>query len=244
MNAYDNLVKRINDGLKQGGIYSDDFVGTDKIDFDEVNPWTYWQGKGIRNPKIMVVGQEWGSINQLNGYVEDFKKIKAMSLDDKSVHCFDTNPITTFNSDVNMAKFFEQLGYPNVAGERYDDLFFTNLIPGFRKASKSTGGFKKSWITSQVKDDFKELLKILKPKVVLCLGRTIFEGVIEILGLQKVTMNSWNQYLDGEGKDAIEYIIGDKIVNILAMPHPGNYGTNNRGRVKAENDWERIGKYI
>lgn len=35
MNAYDNLVKRINDGLKQGGIYSDDFVGTDKIEFDE-----------------------------------------------------------------------------------------------------------------------------------------------------------------------------------------------------------------
>ena len=27
----------------------------------EINLWTYWQGRGNFDPKIMLVGQDWGS---------------------------------------------------------------------------------------------------------------------------------------------------------------------------------------
>lgn len=249
MTAYDNLVRRINEGLKSGGVYSDDFVGTDKMEFDEVNPWTYWQGKGVRKPRIMVVGQDWGSINQLQGYVETFKRIKEQKMDDKKVHYFETKSLATFKTDENLNKYFDEaLNIKDILEIRYNDLFFTNLIPGFRKSGLSTGGFKKSWITAQVKEDFKELIHILQPQVVLCLGRTTFEGVMDSLSNSRPIIDKWNVYLDERVDKPVEYIIagedGEKSVSIFPMAHTGSYGVSNRGIDKVEGDWRKIREWL
>ena len=37
---------------------------------EEHNLWTYWQGRGVRHPKIVVVGQDWGSVEQSKKYFE------------------------------------------------------------------------------------------------------------------------------------------------------------------------------
>lgn len=42
---------------------------------EEINAWTYWQGLGVRAPKILVLGQDWGSSKIGENY---FKAIAEM----------------------------------------------------------------------------------------------------------------------------------------------------------------------
>ena len=60
--SYDDLVRRINAGLNGTTLYHDAFGAKPGKPLQEVNAWTYWQGYKVRNPKVMIVGQDWGSL--------------------------------------------------------------------------------------------------------------------------------------------------------------------------------------
>lgn len=240
--AYSKLVKTMN-----GRNYHNDFECKKGIPLQEVNAWTYWQGVGVRNPKIMVVGQDWGSEKAGEKY---FKAIDEMIIEginqDNKVHYFKYIKGKGFRTDINLAEGLKHLGYENVMEERYEDLFFTNLIPGYRKNGKSTGGFKAEWVTEDVRKDFKSLIEILQPKIVICLGKDTFRYATNSMGMENVLgKKKWNEYLDAQ-ENPVEISMGDKSVFFFAMPHLGHFGVVNREKSgqKVENDWKKIGEWM
>ena len=151
--TYEELVKKVNE--KSNHV---DFEPKSGMQLQEVNAWTYWQGVGVRNPKVMIVGQDWGSSKAAKNYFTaiDEMMTEGVSHHDK-VQYFKYVPEIyaggkAFDTDVNLAKGLKYLGlgYEDVMYKRYPDLFFTNLIPWYRKSDKSVGGFKASWITKDV----------------------------------------------------------------------------------------------
>ena len=246
MNNYENLVKKVNEGLSTGsGVYSDDFCASKEVEFDEVNAWTYWQGRGVRHPRIMVLGQDWGSYAVAEPYLKVIDKMMKDKKHSDEVHIFDEIAEKDFfPSDRNLIEYFGILGNYDIRHKMYPDLFFTNLIPGFRRGSQSAGGFKDKWITQQVKKDLVELVKILRPQVILCLGKNVFEHATLAFGIENVLGNKkWNEYLDDECRKPIK--VNDKLGEpsfLFALPHPGNYGVMNRkkGQHTSEEDWEKV----
>lgn len=68
--SYDDLVRRINAGLNGTTLYHDAFGAKPGKSLQEVNAWTYWQGYKVRNPKVMIVGQDWGSLKGSQPYFD------------------------------------------------------------------------------------------------------------------------------------------------------------------------------
>lgn len=245
---YDDLVKRINRGLLNGGVYHEAFGPKPGTQLDEVNAWTYWQGVGVRSPKVLIVGQDWGS---LNGNEKYFMAIDEIQIDegDCSVKYFKYLPEVEngggkFATDINLAKCLSLIGYEDALRIRYPDLFFTNLIPGYRKESKSTGGFKAAWVTKQVEEDFKELVEILNPKVIICLGKDTFKQVSRLYGKKGILQGqNWNTYLNDQDAP-LEIEENGRIINIFASAHPGYFGMKNRGSDNFYKDWERINLWL
>lgn len=66
MKSYEEAVKEIYNCLPSKDGF---FIQSPMMpEMKEPGLWTYWQGRGVRNPKIMIVGQDWGSISQSEPY--------------------------------------------------------------------------------------------------------------------------------------------------------------------------------
>lgn len=248
--TYDILVKRVNDNFRSGKRYHSMFVQKPNPEMHEINAWTYWQGLNVRHPRIMVVGQDWGSLYAGAPY---FKAIDEMILNHDTldkVHYFKYVPemkkgSREFATDLNLIEYFTRLGNYDIENKLYSDLFFTNLIPGYRTEENSTGGFKSDWVTKQVKDDFKDLISVLRPQVVLCLGQDTFKQAALIYGKRGVMGGrKWNDYLDSN-PEPLPINEESKVISYLfALPHPGYFGTMNRGKEKVKDDWDRVKAWL
>lgn len=74
MKEYQQLIAKVYDKL-DGKAGKDFFINNSDFErLEEHNLWTYWQGRGVRHPKIMVVGQDWGSIEQSKKYFQYIKE--------------------------------------------------------------------------------------------------------------------------------------------------------------------------
>lgn len=271
MRSYEELVKEIYDELDKDGNdtnrkYDKFFINnSDYPDFrlQEPSLWTYWQGRGVRNPKIMVVGQDWGSIEQSRKYYEYIKihpEARVVCLEQikkEFSECKDSD----FKTDEELVKLMQSLGYGNICERDYPELYFTNLIPGYRNSSKSTGNGSKvaKAITGQVEKDFRNLLEILQPKVVICLGRLVGETVAMWYGCADEIKGekSFNKFLYKElhenGAKPMKLKKGNEhIADMFVIAHLGNLGIANRRRGMKEEekknypekDWEAIGNYL
>lgn len=263
MDQYKELIKRIYNGLSE----KDGFFVNNPIlpALEEHSLWTYWQGRGVRNPKIMVVGQDWGSKAQSDKYCSYIK-----SYPDESVVSFEQIRQVTklkareFTTDKQLRNIMNDIfGYPDICKEKIEELYFTNLIPGYRKEGKSTGNSTevKRWIyddENHILDNFNELLEILKPQYLICLGCLVSESIAGKYGNDIVFKNkSYNEFLDEEldPKEVkpikIKLESGHNII-MFAMPHLGGLGKANRNKYlnkKEDNrsfddDWKVVAKYI
>ncbi len=246
--TYDELVKKINEKS-----YHEDFDIKKGLPLQEINAWTYWQGVGVRNPKIMIVGQDWGNIEKAKKYFYAIEEMMTEGVNHHDDVCyFKYVPKVNsggkdFATDLNLANGLKYLGYKDVLRKRYPDLFFTNLIPGYRKNDKSTGGFKSSWITTEVKEDFRGLIELLQPQVVICLGRDTFKHATRIMGIKNVFGKmSWNDYLNKQNKPVEIKLASGKISFFFAMPHPGYFGVYNRSKCGQiiDDDWKKVGEWM
>ena len=248
--SYDDLVCRINEGLNGTTLYHDAFGTKPGKPLQEVNAWTYWQGYKVRNPKVMVVGQDWGSLNGSKHYLDAIDDMITSRDLDNEVQYFKYIPETErsgkdFSTDLNLVECLKCIGYEDALHKRYDDLFFTNLIPRYRKSRKSTGGFKAAWVTKQVKQDFKDLVSILNPSIIICLGKDTFKQVCMAYGRRGVMKGkSWTEFLD-EQTAPVEMLDESGLkVRVFASAHPGYFGVLNRGKDRLLKDWERINIWI
>ena len=210
---------------------------------DEINLWSYWQG-GVNhlNAKILLVGQDWGSMDtekyEEARIVENIVQKKKIE-PNKYLSYVDGN---TNPTDKNLIKLFDSIGYDIT--KECPDLFFTNLALCYRADSKISGGFKTIW-ANNCGEFFKELVDIIKPKVILCLCRGTYEGVMKALGGQAEMVKSYNDII---GKPSV---VGG--YNVFPLAHCGSMGTANRNKGKDKHtdklhyqkeDWKEIQKYL
>lgn len=100
---------------------------------DEINLWTYWQGRGCLSPEILVVGQDWGNPETAVG------RQCLRNIENRRPYLENNS----FPSDKNLAILFEQAFNMDI-GKPDGRLFFTNLVLGCRsrgrwKAPSPTG---------------------------------------------------------------------------------------------------------
>lgn len=254
--------------------------GDDYFDFtwcpgfnQEINLWSFWQN-GYRDnvtsdmsAEILLVGQDYGS------YIEDgvFMPMISKCMEGS---CNSTEEYVTYirnskkrnDTDINLLELFEVLGEEYKADIKNPRLFFTNLCLGYRSCEKISGGN----ISKQMKHDsayLKELIDILRPKVVICLGALTYtcavEGLVDDAELTdaikkqiSLIKNSFITALDSH-TNHIRIECEDYGYEIFALSHPGFMGTSNRKRYTKntslkrlsaleilKKDWELIRKYL
>ena len=138
--SYDDLVRRINAGLNGTTLYHDAFGAKPGKPLQEVNAWTYWQGYKVRNPKVMIVGQDWGSLKGSQPYFDAIDDMITSRDLDNEVQAFKYIPETErggkeFSTDLNLVECLKCMGYEDALHKRYDDLFFGTVqaVKGMEK---------------------------------------------------------------------------------------------------------------
>ena len=211
---------------------------------EEINLWTYWQGRGNLDAEIFVVGQDWGEPKEDSEILKNICEINDGIRTD--YHFDEYNP-----TDCNLAKLFYSIGIPIPSGERDPRLFFANFVLGYRNHGL-TGGFKSRWIREN-EGFFLRLAEIIDPKIIICLGRNVFTGVTRSLG-KPVRMRNYNAFITGSQNPVTVKLPSGKEALVFAMAHCGVIGTLNRNRPKdpsgktglglQEEDWARIKDYL
>lgn len=214
-------------------------------DCHEINLWAYWQGRNNLNAKILLVGQDWGNPWDMtcDAFMQKLDCVGAGAMD----NYMENNESTT---DQNLTDLFrESLGID--VSKPCSDVFFTNYVMGYRKG-KISGGFRKAWVQhDQV--FFKELVEIIEPKVILGLGRNVFEAVL--MSFQQrpsPRIRRYNDYIESSNNPQTVTLQDEKNIPVFALAHCGAMVTMNRNRGKyledklllQKEDWRRIVPYL
>ena len=211
-------------------------------DCEEINLWTYWQGRGNLDAHIMLVGQDWGCPWDPN-YQPTIEQVRKANKNDE-YNYLSNNPSPT---DENLVKLFKELDY--IITRPCPDLFFTNFVLGYRNKGLS-GGYKKAW-AKQDKGYFKELVDIIEPKVILCLGRSTFEGVLSAFDVRLSSrIKNYNAFIESTNNPVAVTLENGKAAYVFALAHCGAMGTLNRNSKKSTDlekqlaDWRKIRAYL
>ena len=124
-----------------------------------------------------------------------------------------------------------------------NELFFTNFIPWYRAdGEKSSGGSLQEWIEPSV-PLFSRLVDIINPRVILCLGKTVFDGIRMAAG-QEYNYKGKKYYNDviGTGAEVVDF--KGKSIYVVPLAHSGNYGNLNRNERKKTDPSTRYAKQI
>ena len=245
---YRDLVKRARASYP---IYDDDQEPSkDELywckECNEINLWTYWQGRGHLDARIMLVGQDWG-----NPWVESCKSFLGILQNPPPGPLPDYMKNNESITDKNLQKLFKVIDKDLDISQSCADLFFTNFVLGYR-TGKISGNFKKAWADKD-SEYFRELVKIIEPKVVLCLGRSTYEAVMQALEPdKKLRIRRYNAFIESEDNPRMVYLESGKELAVFALAHCGAIGTMNRNRGNKdakgldlqEKDWKRIQAYL
>lgn len=211
-------------------------------DCEEINLWTYWQGRGNLDAKIMLVGQDWGCPWDTD-YQPTMEQVRKAN-QNCTYDYLNNNPSPT---DANLSRLFNELGYDIT--KPCSDLFFTNFVLGYRNRGLS-GGYKKAWAEHD-KGYFNELASIIEPKVILCLGRSTFEGVLSAFDTELPTrIKDYNDFIESAHNPVPVTLDSGETAHVFALAHCGAMGTLNRNRKKNASldaqveDWRKIIPYI
>lgn len=211
-------------------------------DCEEINLWTYWQGRGHLDAKIMLVGQDWGCPWDQSS--QSTMKQISLANQGQTYDYLNNNPSVTDN---RLIRLFQEIGYDIT--QECADLFFTNFVLGYRNKGTS-GGYQNSWMLHD-KDYFRELVNIMEPKVILCLGRSTFEGVLSAFDLTaSFRIRDYNAFIESSRNPVPVTLPGGETAYLFALAHCGAMGTLNRNRKKNASldaqieDWRKIISYL
>ena len=247
---------------------------------NQINLWSYWQGS--LNAKILLVGQDWGTVNPKSAddiFRDERTKenVRKMDRGEPAGYFDGIDEKIRFKTDTFIVDLFKELG--NEYGDvtlKNDDLFFTNLCLGYRSEGNSQG-FRVKWLRDDVKylcgfDDgegdkvkhISGLLQIVKPDVVICLGKKTYEVVAQQYnkalyddiknGTAELPKTDFFQRLDKQCNYMTIQIEG-KEIRIYGVAHPGPQGIANRyskskkedkkdGKSLQREDWQNIRNWL
>lgn len=204
----------------------------------EINLWTYWQGWGYAKDtphiKYMLIGQDFGppEKEETKGTIANVREMNKgnaiMFHKDVKLEGKDSQ------TDNNLIQYFGLLGRPKIDEKRYSDLFFCNCNLGYRKGNYS-GNMTRRVLENDSRE-MKELVDILQPENIICLGLETSVVMIRTLIDARFSCNNFSGLIG----DGAPYQYGDTYIYPVA--HPGYWGTMNRGVGNVEKDWMRIRK--
>lgn len=213
----------------------------------EINLWTYWQGRGNQKIEILLVGQDWGC-----AFDSNFEKMKnVIEQMNNGNDAIDYAENTNNPTDMHLIELFKVLGYD--LHKKNPTLFFTNLALGYRK-NGTAGGLKKEWLTDDVKYLLR-LVNIVQPKLILCLGKDTYEVVSSSLNGKKIQIERFYEALENNSNYADVKLESGENVRVYAVAHCGSYGIMNRKKYASQllknedglelqkQDWLKIKEY-
>ena len=209
----------------------------------EINLYTYWQGidyaKYTPKIKYLFVGHDWDNPFKTTPAMTSFRnRIRKMNAGDREIPYFDTK--TEYPTDKNLVELFKELKpkyYIDI--KRYEELFFTNFCLGYL-----TEGKVDKKLMMQDADLFRDLVKILEPEKILCLGQDTFMCVYYALKNDEATnfdsrvVGKYNEFLDNHSQINIRY--GGNDIRIYPLAHCGSRGKQNRPLNIQKQDWKKI----
>lgn len=211
---------------------------------EEINLWTYWQGRGNLRAEIMLVGQDWG--NPWDISMQDFMNKLALAGEGPIRGYMENNKNPTDN---NLVELFKELHYDIT--KPCQELFFTNFVLGYRN-NKISGNFQRRWAEKD-SQYFNRLVDIIKPKVILCLGKSTFEAVIKAYHVTpRPKIKGYNTFIQSNDNPQKIVLENGQNVHVFALAHCGAIGTMNRNRgnhpedklLLQKEDWRRIKPYL
>ena len=173
-----------------------------------VSPWT----KSAQKPdaQIMVVAQDWASEDYLSGPLD--QQLIALG--------YDPNLPTNRNLQALLRRHF---------GVDFSEVFATNIFP-FVKPGTMTGSISIRAVATCAQEFLFPQIEIVRPKLVICLGITTYNGLLRAAGLK--TFKTLKAAI-GHGVEVNE-------TSVQCLAHTGARGTNNRGQETVDSDWKAI----
>lgn len=109
---------------------------------------------------------------------------------------------------------------------------------------------KKAW-EKHDKGYFKELTDIIQPRVILCLGKSTFEGVLSAFGAKPpCSITDYNEFIERTHNPVPVTLENGNTAYVFALAHCGAMGTLNRNRKKSTDltnqieDWRKVIPYL
>ena len=230
---YLEVVRKAQKEVKSRGVYGKlSLYACDTwLKGDQINLWTYWQGHQYEDVDegvdILLVGQDWGNPSKDEKTISRIEDIQSGKIDS----FYNDHASVT---DKNLKELFQCLGCDIEKADPGLRLFFTNYSLGYRKG-KETGGMTKSLLRKDA-ELFDDLVKAIKPKIIICLGKITYEAVIN---------HSVNGFVDrlSKGKPFVSLYPGIDSIKVYGVAHCGSYGANNVGGMKnMKKAWKVIAK--
>ena len=207
----------------------------------EINLWSYWQGN--LDAKIMLVGQDWGCPF---GRVFLPTIVQVQNANSNKAYSYISD--TPSQTDRNLIKLFSKALSKDITAP-CDDLFFTNFVLGYRTHGTS-GNYQKEWAEHD-RGFFKELVEIIEPKVILCLGKATFQVVLTSLASDlKPRIGRYNNYIESPRNPVAISTASGANISVFALAHCGIMGTLNRNgkkNLKLDQqiaDWKKVTHYL
>ena len=206
---------------------------------DQINLWTYWQGYQLedideKGVDILLVGQDWGSPSKNLEIMDNIKRIQ--SGDPEASYL----PDKLTRTDQNLVELFEELGCHIMDKNPGKRLFFTNYSLGYRGDGSQTGGMTKG-LLRQDKTYFIKLVEVLKPKIIICLGKMVYEVVTD------KTVKDFSKQLSKGIPFSDRFQLSEKgpSIPVYGVAHCGYWGMHNaEGKQESRKTWRYIANDI
>ena len=183
------------------------------FDPDVVSHWEQWLGH--RNPKLLVVGQDFGN-------VEYFVR-----------HRGHDEPHNSTND--NLQRLLAAAGIDAADPPDRDlaaPVFATNSILCL-KEGRMSGSILSSWVSTCAETHLAPLIRYLRPPVVVAMGSHGWRAVRQVFALDHAPQ----RISEAAGRD---WPAADR-TRVFAVGHPGPLGLTNRPWPQQLLDWRRIG---
>ena len=185
---------------------------------NHVSPYSH--GAQNVNAKVMLVLQDWGSIDYLKNLCDkDQESLSQLGRDPKLF------------TNKNITDLLNRHFHLNLA-----DTYATNLFP-FIKQGTMSSSIPIQDLNRAAIEYTRPLIEIIQPSIVICFGIKTFNALIASYGYKGSTKMA----------EAIDSPKNVGTVLIHCLPHPGRLGQNNRnkgGIDRVSADWASVAKSL
>jgi len=196
-----------------------------KYDSSEIGAWSRWQGN--LNAELMVIGQDFAN-------KERFETTEGL-------------PDPNFRTNKTLVELLGRAGFdiqlPETAMQFSDKtknrglLFFTNAILCLKQGTAQSP-VKAECFQKCGEHFLRPLIDLVKPKVVVCLGRRAYRGVMVAYGKNP---RKFRSAVDSEEPDTLP----PNGISVFAVYHCGARVQNShRSLDEQREDWTRIGNFL